>query len=237
MGLFWRLFAPKPFKKARRSVRRATHPVHYAVRAATPKPVKRLQRAAHPVELAELKIQDAAVDALRGRRGHQQPRQPGRSTKKAPDPSGRDERGQGKLEEGRGDERPDWMRDGIEFALLNGSNYLAVVGEGYYQENLWRLVGPHPRDEQVRCNVSAVLVAEDDNPYDDNAVAVWVQGLKVGYLARGNAGRYRPGLLSLQRRYGQHIALTGVIAGGGIHGDSPGQLGIFLRHDPADFGL
>ena len=67
MGLFWRLFAPKPLKKARRTVRRATHPVHYAVRSDTPKPVRRIQRAAHPVELAELKIEDAVVDSLKGK--------------------------------------------------------------------------------------------------------------------------------------------------------------------------
>jgi hypothetical protein len=67
MGLFWRLFAPKPLKKARRTVRRAAHPVHCTVRAATPKPVKRLQRAVHPVELAELKIEDSVVDALKGK--------------------------------------------------------------------------------------------------------------------------------------------------------------------------
>jgi hypothetical protein len=58
---------PKPLRKARRTVRRATHPVDYAVRAATPKPVKRMERMAHPVELAELKAEDAAVDALRGK--------------------------------------------------------------------------------------------------------------------------------------------------------------------------
>jgi len=61
--------------------------------------------------------------------------------------------------------------------------------------------------------------------------------LKVGHLSRANARRYRPGLLSLQRRYGQPVALSGVIVGGGIPEDGPGQLGVFLRHDPADFGL
>jgi hypothetical protein len=30
--------------------------------------------------------------------------------------------------------------------------------------------------------VHAVLAAEPDNAYDANAIAVWVQGLKVGYL-------------------------------------------------------
>ena len=129
------------------------------------------------------------------------------------------------------------VRDGIEVALLAGHDDLDVVGESYYQENLWRLVGPHWPDERVRQPVYAVLIAEDDNPYDANAVAVWVQGLKVGHLSRANARRYRPGLLSLQRRYGQPVALSGVIVGGGIREDGPGRLGVFLRHDPADFGL
>lgn len=67
--MLWRLLAPKPVKKARRTVRKAAHPVHTAARAATPKSVKKLQRAAHPVELAQLKAEDAAVYAVKGRRG------------------------------------------------------------------------------------------------------------------------------------------------------------------------
>ena len=95
MGLLWRLFAPKPLKKARRTVRKAAHPVRTATRAVTPKPVKQLQRAAHPVSLAELKIEDAAVNALRGRPRHQQSRhaafekKPRRAGKTCNSPQGR----------------------------------------------------------------------------------------------------------------------------------------------------
>jgi hypothetical protein len=64
VGLLWRLFAPKPLKNARRTVRKAAHPVHTATRAAIPKPVKRLERAAHPVSLAGLKVEDAVVNAV-----------------------------------------------------------------------------------------------------------------------------------------------------------------------------
>jgi hypothetical protein len=73
------------------------------------------------------------------------------------------------------------VRDGIEVALLDGHDDLDVVGESYCQENLWLLVGPRWPDERVRHPVYAVLIAEDDNPYDASAVAVWVQGLKVGH--------------------------------------------------------
>jgi hypothetical protein len=237
MGLLWRMFAPKPLKKARRTVRKATHPVHTATRVVTPKPVKQLQRAAHPVILAELKIEDAAVNALRGKPRKKPSRRTAQVSKKTPAASKRNQSRQSPVDTAIGHERPAQVRDGIQAMLLGGNEDLEVVGESHYQENLWRLVSPRRRGDQVRCAVQASLVAEDDNPYDANAVAVWVQGLKVGHLSRDDARRYRPGLLSLQDRYSQPIALLGAIVGGGIREDGPGRLGVFLRHDPADFGL
>src|SRR5262249_21204017 len=43
--------------------------------------------------------------------------------------------------------------------------------------------------------------------------------------------------LVLQQKYGNPIALSGVIAGGGMREDGPGRLGVFLDHDPHDFGI
>jgi hypothetical protein len=137
----------------------------------------------------------------------------------------------------RSDERPDWMRNGTRAALLDGPEDLEVVGESHYQANLRRLTGDHPGDQRVRKNICAVLVAEDDNPYDRDAVAVWIGGLKVGYLSRENAQRYRPGLLAQQEALQTPIALPGVITGGGMRSDGPGMLGVFLNHNPEDFGL
>ena len=136
----------------------------------------------------------------------------------------------------RMEERPDWMRDGAQAALLEGDRDLEVVGESFYQDNLWMLAAARP-GEPVRVEITAVLVAEDGNPYDSNAIAVWIDGLKVGHLSRENACAYRPGLLALQGAHRMRIALTGVIAGGGLRDDGPGRLGVFLRHDPEDFGL
>jgi hypothetical protein len=76
MRILWRLLAPEPLKRARRTVRKATHPVHTVVRAATPKPVKKLQRAAHPLSIAELKTEDAIVITLRGKRSRRTSRIP-----------------------------------------------------------------------------------------------------------------------------------------------------------------
>jgi hypothetical protein len=136
------------------------------------------------------------------------------------------------------EQRPAWMRDGMEVQLYEGREDLEVVGEASYQDNLWRIVGGHNSpDDRVRVDVYAVLAAEPDNPYDPNAVSVWVKGLKVGYLSRDDARRYRPGLLALEQQHGKPIALAGAIVGGGMRADGPGRLGIFLDHDPADFGL
>jgi hypothetical protein len=146
-------------------------------------------------------------------------------------------RGKRKSDDPLGDDRLGPMRNGTEITLLEGNQELEVVGESYYQENLRRLVGPRRHEERVYYDTQAVLVPEDDNPYDANAVSVWVQGLKVGHLSRANARHYRPGLIKLQERYGHPIALNGVIVGSGMRQDGPGRLGIFLRHNPADFGL
>jgi hypothetical protein len=41
----------------------------------------------------------------------------------------------------------------------------------------------------------------------------------------------------VQTREGKSIGLRGVIVGGGIREDGPGFLGVWMSHDPADFGL
>src|SRR6266487_851937 len=136
------------------------------------------------------------------------------------------------------DARPAWMQDGMQGQLYDGDVDLEVVGESHYQDNLWRLIGGRSSpNERARVDIHAVLVAETDNHYDANAVSVWIGGLKVGYLSRDDAQRYQPGLLALQKKHGQPIALPGVIAGGGMREDGPGRLGVFLRHDPTDFGV
>jgi hypothetical protein len=85
--------------------------------------------------------------------------------------------------------------------------------------------------------IQAVLVAESDNAHDPNAIAVWIAGNKVGHLCREDAEVYRPGLLALQAREGKSIGLRGVIVGGGVRQDGPGFLGVWMSHDPAEFGV
>jgi len=122
--------------------------------------------------------------------------------------------------------------------LVEGHQSLEVVGESFHQKNLWWLVGGQRRPEDyVHTPVSAMLLAEDDNPYDPDAVSVWIDRLRVGHLSRADAQRCRPGLLALQAKHGTPIALEGAIIGGGIRDDGPGKLGVFLYYDPEEFGL
>lgn len=120
--------------------------------------------------------------------------------------------------------------------LLNGYDDLEVVGESFYQAALWRLSGGTVGDK-IRCDTVAVLVPEPANPHDPNAVAVHIDGHLVGYLQRGVAQEYLPGLRHLMSKLGGYIALRGVIVGGGYYSDGPGRLGVWLEHDPADFGI
>lgn len=124
----------------------------------------------------------------------------------------------------------------IEVTLSEGTDPLEVVGESHHQEALWSIVGGHT-SERVRCEVLAMLVAETDNPYDRNAISVWINGLHVGFLSRADAALYRPGLLALQHKHGHLVAMRGDVVGGGPREDGIGRLGVFLRHDVTDFGF
>jgi len=125
----------------------------------------------------------------------------------------------------------------VEVLLLSGDETLEVVGESHYQDALWRILGGI-REERVRHDVVAMLLPEPDNEYDRNAIAVWISGLHVGYLSRHDAATYLPGLRAImEANPGLPIALEGAIVGGGEREDGLGRLGVFLDHDPADFGL
>lgn len=128
---------------------------------------------------------------------------------------------------------PDFTYSGRTIATLGGDVPLEVVGESYRQDTLWRLVGGR-RPRPVREEIVAVLRPDDDNEYDANAVAVLIDDQLVGYLSRGDAARYRPGIEAVIARLGV-VALRGAILGSGQHPDGLGQLGVVLRHDPADF--
>lgn len=128
-------------------------------------------------------------------------------------------------------QRPLWMRDGMRATEVAGADDLHVVGLPGHQDVLWSIVG-HDADAPVRQDIHGLLVAEHGNPFDRNAVAVWVGGHRIGRLPDDEAGRLRPGLIRLQRRHRRAVALPGHV--GGDHADG---LGVFLSYDADAFGV
>jgi hypothetical protein len=120
--------------------------------------------------------------------------------------------------------------------VLTGQETLEVVGESFYQNHLWKVVGGFRR-ERVRYGVQAVLDPEPQNPHDSNAVRILIDGGVVGHLSREDAAAYLPGLHALMQTRESPIALEGCVVGGGQRSDRTGMLGVFLDHDPDAFGV
>lgn len=118
----------------------------------------------------------------------------------------------------------------VRATLYTGSETLEVVGESNYQAGLRRIAGEPVAGSRVR--KVAVLAPEPDNPYDSNAIQIQIDAEVVGYLSRDDAARYLPGVRHLMQA-GTYVALEAMIVCGG----SGGLFGVFLDHDPADFGL
>lgn len=109
----------------------------------------------------------------------------------------------------------------------DGSFDFDIVGESHYQDALERIVGGRT-DESVEFECLASLICEDDNPYDSNAVAVYINGYKVGHLARPVAAGFR----DIQRRHGwvgQIVTADAIIVGGWDRGNrGKGDFGVKL---------
>jgi len=79
--------------------------------------------------------------------------------------------------------------------LSSGGTFpLEVVGESHYQDALERISGGRTYESQEKI-VEAVLVHDDGNPYDNQAIRVDIQGQAVGHLSRESARQFRKKML------------------------------------------
>lgn len=84
----------------------------------------------------------------------------------------------------------------------DGGFWWDIVGESHYQDALHRIAGPKI-EGGVDVLTTAVLVKDDNNKFDKNAVAVFIvpefpgKGIQVGYLDRSSAKKYRGDLSKL----------------------------------------
>jgi hypothetical protein len=104
-----------------------------------------------------------------------------------------------------------------------GSYNLQVVGESNYQENLNKICGG-TTFKGVEHFTSAVLVHDDNNSYDPNAVKVTISGIVVGYLSKAEAVSYRE-YMRLEGHSGHNSTCKAKITGGWNRG--PNDVGSF----------
>lgn len=87
-----------------------------------------------------------------------------------------------------------------------------VVGESFYRDNFLKLLGARAGTED-EMHGDALLVLEDDNPHDNQAVGVYVEGLKVGHLPRALARDFRAAIvrdkLTAHRQFGVAVRVYG----------------------------
>lgn len=76
---------------------------------------------------------------------------------------------------------------------------LEVAGEWYRSENLRALFARHAQvsESGAEIRLPAVLVPDAANPHDHRAVAVYVDGLHVGYMERPDAKKYHEHIANL----------------------------------------
>lgn len=105
-----------------------------------------------------------------------------------------------------------------------------IVGESHYQDALERIAGPRT-DAGVEFECVALLICENDNPYDKNAVAVTINDEKVGYLSRDDAVEWRE-LLADEWVEESPVTVDALIVGGWDRGaNDKGSYGVKLDID------
>lgn len=100
---------------------------------------------------------------------------------------------------GSGEHTPPSPSEDLVDAWSSQSSWLEVAGEWYRADNLRELFRRHSRvsESGAEIRLPAVLVPDPGNPFDRNAVAVFVDNLHVGYMERADARRYHSALAGL----------------------------------------
>jgi hypothetical protein len=108
----------------------------------------------------------------------------------------------------------------------------SIVGESNYQPALAAIAGDHGK-KKARVECVAELRPDDDNPHDDKAVEVCVDGRTVGYLARDEARKFRR-RLGQKGLTGQSTFCAALVVGGGEWRGEVRHYGVQLDLKPFD---
>lgn len=118
--------------------------------------------------------------------------------------------------------------------LLPAGDIQEVVGESHYQADLEAIAGGKS-EEAVELEKWAHLIPEPENAYDRNAVAVYIEGRKVGYLPRVDAETYAFLLAQVWEKYKCRGVCRARISGGWrrVHEQKNGKAWV----DEGSFGV
>src|SRR6266542_3590930 len=94
--------------------------------------------------------------------------------------------------------------------MLPGGVEVEVVGESHHDDAFNKITGGRT-EEGHNFDCVAQLVPEPNNPYDTNAIAIYIDGLTVGHLSRQTAIAYQP----IARRLNGHPATCCATVRGG----------------------
>lgn len=111
--------------------------------------------------------------------------------------------------------------DAAAVIVGDGKFAFPVVGESHHEAMLERLAGGRTKDG-VHIACAVLLLPQPDNPYDPDAVAAFIRGHEVGFLARNVAGEF---LQALAAGGYDRAGCEAVIVGGWDRG--PADTGFF----------
>ena len=109
----------------------------------------------------------------------------------------------------------------------NGSYELQVVGESHYQKALEKITGGKTKDGH-EMEVEAMLIHDDKNPYDNQAVAVKINGELVGYLSRDLARQFRKQMAASGYQNKPALCKALIVGGWNRGGGDEGHFGVRL---------
>lgn len=87
-----------------------------------------------------------------------------------------------------------------------------LIGEFYYQSAFKKLVGNHG-DSGAYLECLAMLIPENTNTFDNQAIRIDIKGMTVGYFNRNDARRFRI-RLNTKKLTGQITTCNVIIEGG-----------------------
>lgn len=114
----------------------------------------------------------------------------------------------------------------VQSVMLEGGSWERIAGVMHYQANIEKVAGGRSK-EDVRIETFAALVREPNNPEDENAVAVHINGHVVGYLPRDDAKDFQPLLQKLEKQK-KVAGCSALVLGGQKKG---------FRREQHDFGI